>query len=221
MRVPSLLSAVMVGVPLLVASGCLRDVNRDGRVLIACLGDSNTQAGWPDAESVRWCELAAARLPDVVALRGPFPLREPVQFLNLGLGGGAVTDAEAVPWAAPSQLRAALAAGADVVIAAFGTNDVRRRLESVEKIVSGYRTLCANAAPARCLVALTPPVFPPHEDRNPAIATLNAALRGAFPPSQVIDFWTGFERGDFSPDGLHLSHQGQEKRASRAVDALH
>jgi lysophospholipase L1-like esterase len=124
-----------------------------------------------------------------------------------------------LPWAIP-QLEALRAAHLDVVIAAFGTNDLETLHETPKHIVGCYRRLVAAAAPARVLIATTPPMFPPRPDYHIPIDVLNALLAVAFPPDQLVDFHTGFERDLFLPDGLHLNDAGQRLRAERARAAL-
>src|SRR5688500_16183557 len=103
---------------LLAAGACgsatgTQDANGDGTVVVACLGDSNTDRRWPPPGTPKWCELAAERVP---AWR----------FVNHAVSATTVTRNDEPPgWSGP-QLDAALASDVpDAVVLAFGTNDVR------------------------------------------------------------------------------------------------
>jgi lysophospholipase L1-like esterase len=187
----------------------VRDRNGDGRVVVACLGDSNTETQWPAPHTPKWCEFAAAERPRWT-------------FTNHAVGGSTVTrPATARPWA-DTQLAETLAKDApDVVILAFGTNDVRAGRPTAD-VVAAYRAAVARieAAGAVAFVALAPPIHPPEPDRTAALAALNAALREAFPAARLVGFEAGMARGDFEADGLHPNAAGQRKRAAAALRAL-
>jgi lysophospholipase L1-like esterase len=187
----------------------VRDVNGDGRVVVACLGDSNTERHWPTPNSRKWCELAAAGAPDWT-------------FGNYAVGGTTVTPPiDEHGWVGP-QLDAALAENApDAVVLAFGTNDVRFGRATAE-VVDAYRAAIRRVEAARALafVALAPPMFAPEPDHGAALAELNAALRAAFPAPRLIDFDAGMSRDDFEPDGIHPTPAAQQKRAAAALRVL-
>lgn len=68
----------------LALAGCVpQDIDHDGVIRIACVGDSITAAGWvpPGGESGpnRWCEYAAAQCTTIGSV--------PTQFYNFGIGG--------------------------------------------------------------------------------------------------------------------------------------
>jgi lysophospholipase L1-like esterase len=186
----------------------VRDMNGDGRIVVACLGDSNTETHWPTPNTPKWCEFAA----EIAGWT----------FTNHAVGGSTVTP-PATPrsWVEP-QLADALAKDApDAVILAFGTNDVRAGRSAAET-VDAYRAAAARAEAAGALafVALAPPTYAPEPDHADALAALNAALRGAFPAGRIVDFTTGMTREDFEADGLHPNAAGQHKRAAAALRVL-
>ena len=196
----------------LVTGACspgVHDVDGDGRIVIACLGDSNTETRWPPPHTPKWCEFAAAERPGWT-------------FTNYAVGGATVTrPTDERSWIDP-QLDAARGTDPlDAVVLAFGTNDVRTG-RSTTDIVAAYRAAAARASAtgARVFVALTPPIYPPEPEHADAIAALNATLRRAFPADQIIDFATGMGAGDFEPDGLHPNRTGQFKRAQAALRTL-
>ena len=187
----------------------VRDVNGDGRIVVSCLGDSNTETHWPRPGTRRWCELASERAPEWV-------------FTNHAVGGTTMTQpATPSSWAMPQLERALAEDQPDAVVFAFGTNDVRAG-RSTEDIVAAYRAAVERTNRARVLafVALAPPIYSPQPDHRAAIEGLNAALRHAFPPVPIVDFWTGMTPADYDPDGLHLNDAGQRKRAEAALRAL-
>ena len=213
---------------LCLAAGCLPDADGDGVVRIACLGDSNTQSGWPDASYTRWCERAAP-LETQNGAPPQVPLR-PVTWTNYGIGGADVCDHSGVAWAwGPYQLQEALADHADVVVAAFGTNVYGL---SVDDEVACYLAL-QNAMPANTAfyVALTPPAYVPDGQggyvEDPGASALNTALRAAFPANRLVDFYTAMPQSLYTgdpalmpfntPNLIHLDNDGQQLRAQRAV----
>ena len=189
------------------SSSGVHDVNGDGHVVVACLGDSNTDARWPPPHTPKWCELAAEATGWT--------------FANHAVSGTTVTmPAAPATWAGP-QLDEALADAPDAVVLAFGTNDVRTGRSTAE-IVAAYRDAVrrVDAAGAMAFVALAPPLFPPEAEHAEELAALNAALRSAFPPGRLIDFASGMTRADYEPDGIHPNADGQHKRAAAALRVL-
>jgi lysophospholipase L1-like esterase len=190
-------------------SGCiLTDRNGDGVVRVACLGDSMTavpaaSTGLPES----WCnKLQTALMPLGV-----------VDFLNEGFGGTtAYRDAG-------EQEFFALWGGADVLVFAFGTNDVilsGRYGWTAADIAQRLHDLAAvsEGAGVPAFVATVPPdsSFPA---RQPMIADINARLR-ADASLRLIDFDTGFTDAYFVPTGLHVNDAGQALRTSRVLVAL-
>lgn len=206
MRVRGHLAALALAAACAAPAG-VRDVNGDGRVVVACLGDSNTEHRWPPPYTPKWCELAAAARPAWT-------------FANHAVGGATVTPA--ARWAGP-QLDAALAADAapDAVVLAFGTNDVRAG-RPTDAIVAAYRDAVrrVEASGALAFVALAPPIHPPEPAHADALAALNAALRRALPAARLVDFARDMPPARFEADGLHPNADGQRVRAAAALRAL-
>jgi len=185
------------------------DRNHDGVTRVACLGDSNTAAvPYPS-----WCDLLGESSPGWV-------------MSNRSAGGMTIMDFGAtyggfVLAAAPHVDEMLTLDKPDVVILAFGTNDLWRWAPP-KKIVEAYAETKARIerAGVRCLIALTPPTKPPQPPAlNDAIRDLNERLRKAF-PSEIVDFWSGISADDIKPDGLHMTTAGQTKRAAAAREAL-
>lgn len=186
--------------------GRIRDVDRDGRIVVVCLGDSNTERRGSPPES--WCDSLGELLGD----RGWVTV-------NRGLGGATASDASLRP--ARMQLEYALANDApDVVIAAFGTNDLLQDVE-VERIGAAYGALWRRAAEdgVTFFAALTPPAMPETHPLNAKVAKLNGLLRSFIPSERLIDFASGYAAADFA-DAVHLGPSGQARRARAAWDAL-
>jgi len=199
-------------------AGCLTDADRDGVFRAACLGDSNTVV----VDGVKkWCEIGQTFQPTATVWRNNRLVTEPTELVNLA-GGGSTVCKPPINWSwAVSQLIRAQQARADIVLAAFGTNDVRTLGKTPRQIVDCYRTLITYALGTPVFIALTPPDFEPNGPDPGVIEAVNDALRAAFPPNRPIDFYTDFPEDDFDPDGIHLSLDvGQPKRALRALALL-
>ena len=192
----------------------LTDLDRDGVLSIGCLGDSNTDETWPAPKGhPRWCTYLARRMRSARVWNGSVLRIEPVRFLDFGEWGAPVCVGSIL------QTDAALAAGVDLLVTAFNSNDVLRYHLPPEQIVGCHQDLLARVAPRPVLIGTTPPAYgcPPGDDL--AIALANEALLAAF-PDQLVDFTTGFVAGYFDPDGIHLNDLGQERRALVARRAL-
>jgi lysophospholipase L1-like esterase len=185
--------------------GQLRDVDGDGRLVLVCLGDSNTErmpGAWPP-----WCD----RLPSLL----PAGFR----VVNRGQGGATASAVGLLDAAAP--LAHALENDTpDVALLAYGTNDVIAGATSAEIVAAtarhARRLLEAGVQP---LIALAPPLRSADAAENAAVVELNAALRAGFPERWIVDFWSGF--GDAQlVDRVHLNDAGQERRARIAAQAL-
>ena len=202
---------------LLPAWGCLSEVNHDGILTVACLGDSNTQRDWPTVGTVRWCENASALLTSSsVTENGTFKT-EPVVWNNWGVGGATVCDPGIVWSWGMTQL--AQAATADVLILAFGTNDILRLHKTPAEIVACYQAVTTAAGVRSVFVALSPPVLGQYAGSESQIEAMNAAIVAAIPANHVIDFFSGMTP-ELYIDELHLNDTGQALRAQRAVTAL-
>ena len=177
---------------------------------VACLGDSNTAVVDPASGTTGWCERLAASM----SAAG-------VEFDNHAAPGATVCEPGwESRWAGP-QLERALAGRPDVVVAAFGTNDLavlHRRPEAVVECHAALRR--ALPEDVVFLVALAPPAYEAHAWLAPGVSELGRLLRASFPPRHLVDFESGFTRGDFEADGLHANEAGQRLRAERARAVL-
>lgn len=115
-------------------------------------------------------------------------------------------------------MEAAIAARADVVVLAMGTNDVGLRTPA--ELLKCVQEAIERAAPRRVLVALVPPLGATYAVSESAVEAFNAELRRTFPAKQLIDFWTGFSEADLESDGLHITDAAQRRRAKILVDTL-
>lgn len=187
-------------------AGSIRDADGDGRIVVACLGDSNTQRAPGDPPG--WCEELEALLADPAW-----------KTVNRGIGGATATRTSMRP--AETLLEYALAHdAADVVVAALGTNDL---LEGVEpaRVVEAHTALKLRALShgVAFFAALTPPALPAEHRINPAVEELNGLLRAAFPDAERVDFASGLTPQDYA-DRIHLSASGQARLARAALAAL-
>lgn len=168
-------------------------------VHIACLGDSNTAAGWPTTDAQRWCEYAATLCP-LVKLDDR-PPRAAV-FHNFGIGGAVITE----PYIGV-ELRQAVDAGADVVVLAFATRD--RRFETPAQYAANVVAACERAR-RPCYVMTMPPHTVTDYDGY------NAAVARVIPASRLIDRTTQMT----FVDGVHLSDASERLLATRAARAF-
>jgi len=185
------------------------DRNHDGVITVACLGDSNTFAD----PKPGWCDLLGRESPKWVMSNRSW---NGMSIMDFGESYGGFKLA-----AAPHVDEVLTLDHPDVVILAFGTNDLKHAAPP-EAIVDAYAQAKAKieATGARCLIALTPPTFPPDSSGlNPGIEALNAKVRQRF-GSDVVDFWFGMTRADFKADGLHVNAAGHAKRAAAAREAI-
>ena len=187
------------------------DVNGDGVLTVACLGDSNTQDGWPTTDTVRWCTRAARE-------------RSEWRWRNVGLGGATLCDT--LPdnekwtqlWTARGQL--AQVPEADVVVLAFGTNDIKGWGLQATQLVDCAFALRTAAWPRPVYLALVPPMVGPFAKFEPKVRLVNALFGQSFPASNLVDFFTGFGRDLLEKDGEHLNDAGQALRTRRVLDVL-
>lgn len=206
------------------------DRNQDGQIVIACLGDSNTASGWQASyeggfpPELGWCEQLRALMKD-----------EGTRVVNLGLGGASVSPRanQAVPeilafFSGIDQFEYVVEAEpVDVVLLAFGTNDVLPQVNGdPESILDHYNLLWRRGRSRGLLVfvAMTPPVFPHRRTgrlpRSRAmLAETNEWLARTFPSLYRLAFDADVDEGDFM-DHVHLNARGQTKRAREAHRAL-
>jgi lysophospholipase L1-like esterase len=189
------------------------DLNHDGEVRIACLGDSNTQLLHVPA---KWCEL----VQDAVRERA-------WKTFNYGFTGTTITrTGRTLPDGTPLYAsmwiaRARTEVAPDVAVLAYLTNDVLIGVApgiAVDALEYEYDLLRHHGL--RVLVALCPPFFPKEADHSAAVAEINRRIVEAFPAVDVIDFHDGMVAADYGPDGIHIKGSGQEKRAAAALAAL-
>ena len=204
---------------LLLLSGCssprkppdigARDVNADGVVRIVCLGDSNTDPGVPTVDYLSWCEVLQRWCPqwDIVNKR-PIAMGQAT----------ALPPREGRWWHARQQTQQALDLDPDVMVYAYGTNDILQG-RSTEDVVAEYLRIRDHLSDSRLMyVASVPHVNDPNlTAENRRIDELNLALRRAFPV--VIDFTTGVTP-DLYADRLHFRSEGCTLRAERALAVL-
>jgi lysophospholipase L1-like esterase len=207
------------------------DENGDGRTVVACLGDSNTDPVFNRRlAGGSWCERLARS-------HGPT-----AEFHNFGAGGGTVAcDFPLAVSLALHQLDDAIAAGADAIVLAFVTNDVRYALrgacpsldparresglaiapEQIEgEVLRRTNELVRKDRSAHFWILLAPPALPPEGDAlNPKILATNQRLERRYAKSRRVDVIAHppLLPEDYT-DSLHMSASGQEKRA-RAVGA--
>ena len=212
------------------------DRNGDGRIVIACLGDSNTDAGWQHEQDPTfprdrgWCE----RLPEALGAAS-------VEIVNLAVPGASavqqpmpsVEEAQ-VHFDGDRQLAAVLAASApDIVLISFVTNDAhpRRARElgrslTAEEVVGVHRELLARAESAGVLplVATAPrPRAPGHGSRSyrleGLVVAINDGLREAVPEERLIDFAAAVVPADYLDD-IHMNSAAHERRARLAAQKI-
>ena len=193
----------------LLALGCRRGEPPHPLRTVVCAGDSNS--GMKNS----WCDMLARDLPE-----------SEWRFVNVSRWG-----TSAVFWVA-NDLGHTLVASSrpDIVVIALGTNDACRA--SATEIVDALLALagqssdgCRGGAPCpRVVIATIPPLFEPApiESCQPTIDAANALLGASWPPNLVADFdsWvTGPEW--YWPDGIHLTDDGQRRRAAEARSAIY
>jgi lysophospholipase L1-like esterase len=188
--------------------GRIRDRDGDGRIAVACLGDSNTQP--TPAMPRTWCERLRDHWPD-----GRW------RAVNRGEGGATAVEFGSLVLA-DEHLDYALENDAvDAVILAYGTNDLVSAEAEPMDVVRAYAWLRqrARAAGVDVFIALTPPVQPPESDLNGEVVALNERLAELFPGSRIVDFWSRMTPEDYA-DSVHLAPSGHAKRALAAWKAL-
>ncbi len=204
------------------------DVNGDGFITVACLGDSNTTND-PGFETLRtdWCTTFDAQV------KQHYPNARTV---NVAVAG---TTAENIVFnnsSAYIQLADVLANDApDVVVFAFGTNDTalqdsfnvnfhRQPLHIyMEPTTSAYEDLYAQtvAAGAVPFIATTPPIDGGDQTRNDYTLYLNNRLNNEIPREHLIDFYSSMiVPTDFITTGAHLNDSGQAKREAEAYHEI-
>jgi lysophospholipase L1-like esterase len=201
------------------SSSCIWDVNQDGTIVIACLGDSNT---WPFSGH---CESIAAANPGLSILNYAVP--------GTSAGGGP-------PDGGVYQIARAKAGDpangklpADIVVLAFGTHDIGGN-GSISPMVMADRIDVLKAAAAElgmpAFVASIPPRVNRRDEGAPCVANpgatpvINAAnylIQQRTAPLWFIDYHTGFScPAHFISDGVHINAAGGALRAERMAERL-
>jgi lysophospholipase L1-like esterase len=188
--------------------GTIRDRDGDGRITVACLGDSNTQS--TPSMPRPWCERVAEHAPPAGW-----------KLVNRGEAGATAVGFRSLILADEHLDYAVENDAVDAVILAYGTNDLLIARSPPEEVALAYGRLRqrARSAGVDVFVALTPPVEPPIRDVNPEVRELNSMIAKLFPASRIIDFWSGMAPEDYT-DGLHLDASGHAKRALAAWRVL-
>ncbi|MEK7630886.1 MAG: GDSL-type esterase/lipase family protein [Patescibacteria group bacterium] len=183
------------------------DINNDGIIRIGCLGDSNT-FNWSRA---RWCDF----LVQQIAVQTPVGNNSPA------FTGATVThNPKGGLWDAYGQMPMVLAAGVDVIILPFGTNDINLFHRTPEEIVAAYseNKATAEAAGFPVFIALTPPLQDgilgiPQPERE----ATNNLIKQTFPSEYIIDFSSTMIPEDYG-DLVHMNNYGQFERARKAYE---
>lgn len=174
----------------------VRDWNGDGAVRIAVLGDSNTEPYF----GLSWCDVLIAQYPSV-------------EWRCRGQGGARLTVH------AGDMVTAALAEAPDVVLLAFGTNDVvyiRKPEQAFDALLALEKQIDTSGAVT--LAALIPPFPRAGKPGRRGIAAYNTLVRKHF-GRRTIDFHTGMDSPEYS-DGVHFYPAGQKQRAAVAAAVL-
>jgi lysophospholipase L1-like esterase len=207
----ALLASGTLAGPARAASCRTWDVNGDGKIQLAILGDSNSFAAVQDTWSVKLAR----------ALRDAQPGRWDVhQYARLG---ARITDDPKIERLGGAyQVDQALAAKMPVEVAllAFGTNDYLHGV-TPEAVIEAYgmAIMRFEAVGAYVLLATTPPCWTSKCDRA-KIDEMNALMRGVWPHRTMVDFSSWVTRDDLGEDGLHFLPAGHTKRSDAALKVL-
>jgi GDSL-like Lipase/Acylhydrolase family len=189
----------------LCSGGCpIADENRDGRIVLSCIGDSNTASAGVTFQT-QWCD----RLVELGAAVG------------LEVRNHAIAAQTASAHGVQQMERALADQDADIIVIAFVTNDRGRPVEDVRAAFREMQAM-ADQQGVRTLVALGPPLrcyeFEGYSE-DPMIA-LNGEISALFPPSRILDFYSLMNTAADYYDCLHMNQSGQDKRASLVWERL-
>ena len=181
------------------------DLDGDGVYRLGCVGDSNTSLV---SGLKKWCEIIRDGFSD-----------PDFAVINVAVNGATVNPNLRFTSDATMQMAEVLPQAPDVLVLAFGTNDVFQG-RTPQQIHDAYVALqpVADAAGVPFYVATTPPIIGCPNCTTP-IEQGNGMLRTTF-AGRVIEFYTGFGAAEFSPDNYHLNSVGQQLRAERALEVL-
>jgi lysophospholipase L1-like esterase len=183
--------------------------------ILACLGDSNTATRFPFGPAPRtsWCDLFQRAYPTWTVHNDAVYGASLASMSGYPAGAGA-----------PEQFQAAVAAGATVIVMAFGTNDAAHAVTfAADAVTDEYRLYLDAGAQlgVTVLVATTPPGFAPFLNATIAdrIRQENVALRAKY-RGLLVDFSHGFSARDVLSDGVHFNDRGEAIRLRRVVLAM-
>lgn len=220
--------AIALLVLLVVSAGCqdrsgLIDLDRDGRVRVVCMGDSNTASNARFDDAAGWCSILGQ-------------LFERPGWTTVGRGrngGSAACGLKAFGQPLPClrhSLADVLASDApDAIILAYGTNDALYGAP-LDKTIAALRAAVAtaDALGIPTWVALVPPLAGPAAAANPRVDAINRRILRSF--ERTIDFHSPMRfPQDFWEDGIHVDGvlhpgvtgaTGQGKRAQAALAVL-
>jgi lysophospholipase L1-like esterase len=210
-----------VAVAGLASSSCIWDVDKNGTIVIACLGDSNTSYPFVGY----WCEPLAAKYPSLRFINYAVPGAKAIGGANDGIAQIALADAGDPANGKPP---------ADFVILAFGTNDIGGNgAITATEMADRIDTLKAAASAAGMVpfVASIPPRFnaraqetdpcTPNALSQPVIDAANPRIQSRIDPLWFIDFHTGVTCPEqYGTDGVHINYTGQALRQARAEERI-
>lgn len=203
---------------LLLLLACNVDRQPDGRFVVGCLGDSNTEDGWHTGSEVRWCGILPSILPTLGAMSGGRFQNIPLATENHGQRSASIFAVPIFLNGLPYQLQH-LTAAVDAVVAAFGTNDANSYAsytpaQAIADLQAAEAALRAQGIP---LWVATAPPSTLSDPQQAWQADFTARVPATF--CRWVDFTSGFA-GLLEADGIHLTASGQMLRAQRVRDAL-
>lgn len=197
-------------------AGCVVDWNGDGQIVVACLGDSNTDEFIHPVAAPTWCSKVGTGHGWIM--------------LNYAVSGAPTQpipndgDINVV-----AQLHRMLSDGwrPDVLIVASGTNDMIRwdSQATPESIVTTLQQIDAEAEAAGIhdrWYGSIPPMDPSvagAQAINAVIQQVNQVLRDGL-GTKVIDLYTGFDQHEYFMDIVHFNQAGQEARAQYIASVI-
>ena len=181
------------------------DLDGDGVYRLGCVGDSNTSLV---SGLKKWCEIIRDGFSD-----------PDFAVINVAVNGATVNPNLRFTSDATMQMAEVLSQAPDLLVLAFGTNDVFQG-RTPQQIHDAYlaQQPTADAAGVPFYVATTPPIIG-CPNCTPGIEQGNDMLRATF-AGRVVEFYTGFGADEFNPDHYHLNSVGQQLRAERALEVL-
>lgn len=186
----------------------LTDTNGDGAIKVTCIGDSNTGTAVKVTGVTSWCDYFSEK----VKAKGWI-------VTNRGVSGTSATEQ------GPGMLNTALKLDQpDLVIMAYGTNDVGYYKHDAQTTVNSYKKLVnvAQSGGARSIVATSPPqlcyaLVGLTED---PVGPLNSLLKSSFLSEDLLDFYSIMNPSTDFRDCIHMNNSGQQKRAEAAYSKL-